>query len=824
MTSNLNNHKKVTAIGVYSAYPWDNALLKLRILNQASAAGINIVQGNDYLTGQSNIDLVKDVDAVFIQRDYPRYIEDYRLLKEACARYAKPIMYDIDDLLFGDGGFPTNDEADYYRPAIGQILDAILNANLVTTSSEGLKTSLEKFAKNVRVVKNYLDERQWTFSQPVVRHGGPLIVGYVGTRSHLKDLEQLYPAFQEVIQRCGDAVSFHLWIESLPVELARMPQVVWKPFSLPQYDSYIRWISAVPVDVWIAPLNNTHFNQVKSPIKFLEYSTRAVPGVYSRVAPYQDVITDGLDGYLAGDPAEWAEKLVVLLSDDELRLKMGAAAQETVRQNWLLASNLGPWEKVLDNLAGWSAEPAGQDDCTRRAFELLSLHYANATRSLLELKGELNRYKWLAADRDDVMLRYEKLSQSFFVRLRNKFRNLQNRYFSASSLQGKLLGQGIQTVLKIINRPAPPPALPLSEAAPETAKVPAEVAVSDPIRLALYTTDNWDTASAHIRLVGPSNYLHSGIKILNGCQVTSSASPEFFSNADAVVIQRDFPRHEQLYHSVMQWARQNRKKVFYEIDDLLYGLPEEHPEKAYFRGCEDLIKQAIASADAVVATTHPLMEKNRELNPNSWLLPNYLDDNIWPLARPDGQKANSRIVLGYMAGISQSHIPDLDKIMDLLLRLLEEYPDKLCLNFWGGVGDDRKQDPAIVYHKVRFTNYKEFAAYFSTQKVDVFVAPLVENVFNSCKSAIKFLEYSSLGVPGVYSAIKPYQHVINQGQNGFLASGLQEWEEYIRLLIRDDSLRQSMGDAALASVKSQHLMSRHAVEWKALYSHLIRNS
>lgn len=813
---------KIASIAAYTAYPWENALPKLRFLNPAAALGVQVIYGNDYFTGQTNVDIVANVDAVWIQRDFPRYAGEYQRLKEACLKYSRPVIYDIDDLLFDDIAYPSENEAAYYRPAVGQILDAILFANVITTSSQALKSSLEKFSKPVLVIPNAIAEEQWDFPAPTVNKNRPLAVGYVGTRSHLNDLEQLGPVFHKIWERCGEAVSFHLWIESLPAELACLPNVAWQPFSIPEYERYIQWISKIPVDIWIAPLGNTPFNQAKSPIKFLEYSTRAVPGVYSKVLPYLNVVEDGINGFLAGDEAEWVEKISALANNDDLRLSMGLAAQETVRKNGLLRANLGGWNEVFAGLAAGCPALVVPAEGIRHAFDLLNVHYARSTQALATLERDGPAEKWLIADRELIQEQYARLSASFFIRLRNKFRSIQRRYFSLASPQGKLLDWSIKTTIQRLNRPAPvDPAAPAAQTGPAAQKEPAPLKMPDFLCLALYTTDNWDTASARIRLTGPAQFLNSGIKVLDGCQVTSSASLEFYNHAHAVLIQRDFPRHEPLYREVIRWAREHQKKVIYEIDDLLYDLPEGHPEKEYYRASEPLIRQAIANADAVVGSTVPLVEQLRKLNANAWYLPNYLDDNIWPVKARVEKEPDARIVLGYMAGISQSHAPDIANVMQLLLRLLSDYPQRLSLHFWGGVGAGLPANPAIVVHPERFANYKEFAGYFSRQQADIFVAPLLDNVFNRCKSAIKYLEYSSLGVAGVYSQIQPYQNVITQGENGFLAASLPEWEQSIRLLIEDAALRRNMGEAAFRSIKDQYLMSRHAAEWKRLYARLI---
>ena len=109
-----------------------------------------------------------------------------------------------------------------------------------------------------------------------------------------------------------------------------------------------------------------------------------------------------------------------------------------------------------------------------------------------------------------------------------------------------------------------------------------------------------------------------------------------------------------------------------------------------------------------------------------------------------------------------------------------------------------------------------FARYFSKQNIDIFIAPLRNNLFNRCKSCIKFLEYSALGTPGVYSRIAPYEGIVVHGENGFLASSPQEWEAYLGILIKDHILRRSMGNAAQDTVKRM-LLSDHAHEWGTVY-------
>jgi hypothetical protein len=123
----------------------------------------------------------------------------------------------------------------------------------------------------------------------------------------------------------------------------------------------------------------------------------------------------------------------------------------------------------------------------------------------------------------------------------------------------------------------------------------------------------------------------------------------------------------------------------------------------------------------------------------------------------------------------------------------------------------------VEWIRIDVEDYAEFAAYFVQQRCDVFIAPLLDNVFNRYKSPIKFLEYSAHGAPGVYSRITPYEAVISHGCNGFLASDPEEWQTVLVRLIEDQTLRQSMGEAAQQTVRQSWMLSAHVEKWREVY-------
>ena len=76
------------------------------------------------------------------------------------------------------------------------------------------------------------------------------------------------------------------------------------------------------------------WDKAKTSFKIIEYMACGVATVASEFGEMPHIIQDGVNGYLASSEEEWAEKLQKLLSDKELRAKLGRAGQKTVQEQY----------------------------------------------------------------------------------------------------------------------------------------------------------------------------------------------------------------------------------------------------------------------------------------------------------------------------------------------------------------------------------------------------------------------------------------------------------------------------------------------------------
>ena len=331
----------------------------------------------------------------------------------------------------------------------------------------------------------------------------------------------------------------------------------------------------------------------------------------------------------------------------------------------------------------------------------------------------------------------------------------------------------------------------------------------------IFTNDTWESALSQVRLRGPLEA--AGYSVAPGND-REKCLVEDLEDVDFVVIQRDFPQYLNLLLFVLKETRERQIPLIYEIDDLLFCLPENHPLQKNGIYSRNFIPMLIATrlADLVTVSTEPLAHFLRPFNPNVKVLPNYLNDKLWEFSPfEEHQRRDLPVVIGYIGG--STHKPDIAMIVNALIRIKKKFQRKVTFKFWGAEPPQELVSRCTVDWQPIVASYQEYAKVFRNQRIDILVAPLEDNLFNQSKSSLKYLEYSTLGVPGVFSRIKPFKDVVEHGNTGFLASSEDEWVKFLEELITSPELRMKIARNAQESVKKGLLLSDHGQEWAEAY-------
>jgi hypothetical protein len=156
------------------------------------------------------------------------------------------------------------------------------------------------------------------------RRDGDFCVGYPTTRK-----VALAPLLHEIVERTraafGDTVRFE-FMGWMPDTLGNSPNATLLP-QVDDYAAYLAFMIGRGWDAAIAPLMPGRFESFKTDIKYREYGGCRIPGIYSRVPPYDDSVEDGRTGILVANEAQaWVDAIARLRSDRALGHTIADAA------------------------------------------------------------------------------------------------------------------------------------------------------------------------------------------------------------------------------------------------------------------------------------------------------------------------------------------------------------------------------------------------------------------------------------------------------------------------------------------------------------------
>lgn len=326
-----------------------------------------------------------------------------------------------------------------------------------------------------------------------------------------------------------------------------------------------------------------------------------------------------------------------------------------------------------------------------------------------------------------------------------------------------------------------------------------------------------------LRLHGPLTT--SGIRV-NWVSPDRDYSPDLLRGSDLVVIQRDYPRLVNQFLQLVQDAQELNLPIVFEIDDLLWELPPEHPDRISHYYTDALLPMTFAAwmADAVTVSTPEIEDYLHFLNPRIEVLQNYLNLSQWDFREAHPAAEKIQVNVGFIGG--DSHLPDLLMVAPVLVELFEYYANRLKFTVWGMKPPvELVGNPAVEWKTIKPGDYQVYASHLLKQhELDIAIAPLQDSLFNRSKSSNKYLEYTALGLPVIASDLEPFARVIEPGVTGLLAKSLGDWRDHLRTLIENPDLRLEIARAAQETVRQNWLLGDHAHKWPQTYAAICDSS
>jgi len=306
-------------------------------------------------------------------------------------------------------------------------------------------------------------------------------------------------------------------------------------------------------------------------------------------------------------------------------------------------------------------------------------------------------------------------------------------------------------------------------------------------------------------------------------QVTSGT--DYSGGADVVIVERMWKPDGLSLDSAEQLVRQVRQsqaRLIYTLDDNLLDLrPPSFAQAGVTEIQQMFVRQLLREADGVIVSTAPLAERVRQLSLKVKVVPNAVDERLF-VRRPSVAEARSqsaRMTIGFMGTFS--HDADLWMILQPLRAVLRQYQERIELQLVGGVADAAlvrafEGLPVRVLDVQGHSGYPAFVRWMTYNlRWDLALAPLEDTPFTRCKSDLKFLDYSALGIPGLYSRVPVYADTVRHLETGGLADNTVEaWQEALERLVADGLLRRQLARNAYDYVWSQRTLKQCAHQWR----------
>lgn len=340
----LNIPKDVCMIGIGTTAPCYYRIMMVAMQLGCDWAGVNGFPGRmQWATGSVRggsimPDLIDDYKVVVLQQPSG---ESWRKAIEAMQERGKKVVFEVDDYLHGINKLEDHEYAHLYDArALVQLEECMRACDALIASTEYIAHKYKKFNPNVYVCRIGIDLKRYNLTRP---KRNTVNIGWSGATGHINAMRP--------------------WLNVVIAVMQQKPEVAFVSIGMPFADAIkphvgddrtimIRWcaIEQYPAamsmfDIALAPGGGGAWHRGKSDLRWLEASALGIP-IIARPSIYPE-IEPGVTGFHATSPSEMAPHLMALIGDEELRLRVGAAAKEYVTEHRTIEKMAESWGDAL---------------------------------------------------------------------------------------------------------------------------------------------------------------------------------------------------------------------------------------------------------------------------------------------------------------------------------------------------------------------------------------------------------------------------------------------------------------------------------------------
>ncbi len=334
--------------------------------------------------------------------------------------------------------------------------------------------------------------------------------------------------------------------------------------------------------------------------------------------------------------------------------------------------------------------------------------------------------------------------------------------------------------------------------------------ILDPKHRIVLVSDSQRIPSFYVRFLDPIGLVTKNYNVV----------PHYIEGADAIAQAADLlVVHRWIGTPTRRLVEATKARgipIIYETDDNLLDLPKS----SAMRMSDELldnIQAALAMADLVICSTDALGKEMARYNSKVEVIGNY------GLDKPAIDVATGRPHLAIVNTDYFKLSKSKGAFFDALYRAVEELDYRIT--FFGSVDAEmtamRERFPdAITIVDDFIDDRSAFLDRLAAHGVNVAAVPLDDTDQHLIKSDIKFLDFASLGVPGIFNNRRVYAGVRDQVDGYMVDDNRDGWLEALRYFA-DPQNRRACGTAARALVSTERGIRHYAAQLGAAYTRVL---
>ncbi|MBV1915550.1 MAG: glycosyltransferase family 4 protein [Pseudomonadales bacterium] len=252
----------------------------------------------------------KKYDATWLQRPLlPAYMTLEKMLK-------RPVIFDVDDAIW------------LSRPSSKQsTADIAKLSSVVVAGNQYIGDWFSNHNDNVQIVPTGVDINKFIPSENTASNR--FTIGWIGTRTNLRYLEEIEQALSEFFKKYSDA------------QLLVVSDGVPNFKKIPKENiNVVAWSKATEIEdiqkmnIGLMPLPDNEWTKGKCSFKMLQYMACGIPVVVAPVGMNSEVFGMGEIGYAARNNHEWFDAFECLYNSSTLAREMGKQGRAVIAANF----------------------------------------------------------------------------------------------------------------------------------------------------------------------------------------------------------------------------------------------------------------------------------------------------------------------------------------------------------------------------------------------------------------------------------------------------------------------------------------------------------